>query len=51
MAGWKTVTKTELSDMAAEFIAQQLELAKSISPLAWLESTNERGQQAFAEAT
>ena len=37
--------------MAAEFIAQQLELAKGISPLAWLESTNERGQQAFAEAT
>ena len=26
--------------MAAEFIAQQLELAKGISPLAWLESTN-----------
>jgi Fe-S cluster assembly protein SufD len=37
--------------MAAEFITKQLELAKSISPLTWLGAINERGQQAFAEAT
>ena len=36
--------------MAAEFTAQQLTLAKNISPLAWLTSTNERGQQAFSQA-